>query len=195
MIGVILASGYSRRMGANKLLLPFKNKTMIEAVIEEAISSNLEGIYIVCRNNEIKDVVNQYPINIIMNEEAHEGQSTSIVKAIQEVEGKYDSYMFLMGDQPLINKDFINEIMDFYYNNNSSILVPIYNGKRGTPVVFASKWNNALLELRGDEGGRQIIRQNNKEVLEYEVDHQVLGVDIDNIEDYKKIMLNLQSDR
>jgi len=190
MIGIILGAGYSKRMGTNKLLLPFKNKTIIEVIIEEAIASKLEKVYIVCREDETIKIVNKYPINIIINERAHEGQSTSIVEAMKEIENNFGSYMFLMGDQPLIHKDFINEMIDFYYSNNSSILVPLYNNKRGTPVIFSSKWSAELLRLKGDEGGRQIIRQNSEEVLEYKVDSEILGKDIDKVEDYEKILLS-----
>ena len=188
MIGIILASGYSKRMGTNKLLLSFKDKTIIENIIEEVIYSKLEKVYIVCRENEVKEIVGKYPIQIIINEMAHEGQSTSIVEAIKEVDNNFDSYMFLMGDQPLMNRDFINKMIDFYYSNNSSILVPYYNGKRGTPVIFSSKWKNDLLKLKGDEGGRQIIRDNSEDVLEYKVESEILGMDIDKAEDYERIL-------
>lgn len=188
MIGIILAAGFSKRMGKNKLLLPFKDNTIIESVIREVVSSKLNKVYIVCREDEVKDLAGKYSLNIIINKKAHEGQSTSIVEAIKKVDSEAGSYMFLMGDQPLINKDFINEMIDFYNNNNTSILVPYYNDKRGTPVIFSSKWKKDLLKLKGDEGGRQIIRGNIKDILKYKVDSKILGIDIDNIEDYERIL-------
>jgi len=57
-------------------------------------------------------------------------------------------------------------------------------------VIFSSKWSAELLMLKGDEGGRQIIRENSKEVLEYKVNSAILGKDVDNIEDYEKILLS-----
>ncbi len=190
MIGIILAAGFSRRMGKNKLILPFKNNTIIESVIKETMASKLEEIYIVCQEGKVKDIGSKYSINIILNKRANEGQSTSIVEALRQIEdiNKYDSFMFLMGDQPLINKDFLNEMINFYYDNKYSILVPVYNSKRGTPVIFSSTWREKLLDLKGDEGGRQIIKKYGEEVLEYKVDSESLGVDIDNLEDYNKVL-------
>lgn len=187
MIGIILAAGYSKRMGTNKLLLAFKGKKIIENVIEEAITSKLDKVYIVCREDETKDIASKYPINIIINERAYEGQSTSVVEAIKEMGDNADSYMFLMGDQPLIHRDFINDMIDFFCNNRASILVPYYSGKRGTPVIFSSKWKQELLQLKGDEGGRQIIRENSDVVSEYKVDSKALGKDIDTVEDYEEL--------
>lgn len=190
MIGIILAAGFSKRMGKNKLVLPFKDSTIIESVIKEVLASNLDKAYIVCREDEVKDLANKYPIHIIVNKRAHEGQSTSIVRALEQIgdSDSNDSYMFFVGDQPLIHKQFINEMIDFYYENKASILVPLYNNKRGTPVIFFSKWKNDLLKLTGDEGGRRIIRQNMKVVLEYEVDNEFLGRDIDTIDSYNEIL-------
>lgn len=190
MIGIILAAGFSKRMGQNKLILPFKDSTIIESVIKEVLSSNLDQAYIVCREDEVKGLAGKYPIHIIVNKRAYEGQSTSIVKALEQIEARdhNDSYMFFMGDQPLIHRQFINEMIDFYYENKASILVPLYHNKRGTPVIFSSKWKDDLLKLTGDEGGRQIIRQNMKEVLAYEVDNEYLGRDIDTMDGYKEIL-------
>lgn len=190
MIGIILAAGFSRRMGTNKLLLPFKNKTIIEAVLKEAMESNLEKVYIVCQEGKVKEIISKYSKNIIVNNRASEGQSTSIVEALIKIKdiNKYDSFMFLMGDQPLINKNFLNEMINFYYDNKCSILVPIYKSKRGTPVVFSSNWYSKLLNLKGDEGGRQIIKQNMECVMEYRVDNGMLGKDIDNIKDYNEVL-------
>lgn len=188
MIGIILGAGYSRRMGKDKLLLPFKEATIIETIIKEVAASNLEKVYLVCRDNEVKEIAEKYPIHVITNENAEEGQSTSIVKAMETIGDIAPSYMFLMGDQPLISKEFINGMMDFYSQNQASILVPVYNGKRGTPTIFSNRWQEHLMKLKGDEGGRNIIRAHPEEVQMYPVKDEILGKDVDSLEQYMEIL-------
>ena len=188
MVGIILGAGYARRMGKDKLLLPFKETTIIETIIKEGVASELERIYLVCRDNQVKEIAKKYPIHVIINENAGEGQSTSIVKAMEAVGDIVPSYIFLMGDQPLISKDFINSMMDFYRQNHASILVPVYNGKPGTPTIFSNRWQEHLLKLKGDEGGRSIIRAHPKEVQLYPVENGILGKDVDSLEQYIEIL-------
>ena len=47
MNGIILASGFSRRMGQNKLLMKINNKEIIRTVIQEIKKSNITNIILI----------------------------------------------------------------------------------------------------------------------------------------------------
>lgn len=61
--GIVLAAGFSRRMGLNKLLLPSKSGTVIEEALEKAKNTRLEGLNLV-----YIDTMNDY--QRLMKEEA-----------------------------------------------------------------------------------------------------------------------------
>lgn len=187
MNGIILASGFSRRMGQNKLLMKIKEETIIEKVINEVKKSKVEKIYIVTNNEEIKNIAYKSDIEVIENKEAIKGQSESIKLAVKEIKEKGD-FMFFCGDQPFIDFITINNLINEFKKNKNKIIVPIFENRKGNPVIFPENFRLDLLNIEGDVGGRYIIKSNKDKVVFFEVDKEIFLKDIDNNEEYKEII-------
>lgn len=184
---IIMACGESKRMGENKLLLEYKGKKIIEHVIEKVSSCDFNSILVVCNNEEIIKICKDRNISTTYNDKYKQGQSESIKIGINN-SSKCDGYAFFTADQPLINVETINLLLSDFNNNKDSIIVPNYNGKRGTPVIFSSKFKKNLLELEGDVGGRFIIKENPSYTRFINVENEFILWDIDTKEDYKKLI-------
>lgn len=187
--GIILASGFSRRMGRDKLLIDIDGEKIIERVIEACCKSKLDDIILIYRSEEIKEIAIKYNIKTIYNENAHLGQSEGLklgVKAAIHAE----SYMFLVGDQPFLTSEIINKLIGEYNQRDSSIILPYYNGHRGMPMIISSLYKEELLDIVGDKGGRDIIRNNPSEVKKVYIEGKNLGIDIDTLDDLKKLLEN-----
>ena len=104
MNGIILASGFRERMGENKLLMKFKDNTIIEQVIDIVKSSNLNKVILVARDDRIINIGKEKRINSIKNYYAIIGQSSSIKIGINN-SNLEENYMFFCGDQPFIDKE------------------------------------------------------------------------------------------
>jgi molybdenum cofactor cytidylyltransferase len=180
---IILAAGYSRRFGEDKLLIKLGNKPIITYVIETILKCEFQEIILVYRNEEVKRIGENYNIKNIYNQSAIMGMSSSIrcgiINALET-----DAYMFINGDQPYINYYVIKNLIEAFNNQDESIIVPRYNGKRGNPVIFSSKWKNDFLEINGDIGGRNIIKNNKEEVYYLDIANVKWGMDMDTKEDY-----------
>jgi len=98
--------------------------------------------------------------------------------------------MFMVGDQPFLNPLVINTLIAIFKENPRHIIVPVYNGKRGNPVIFPSQFKNDLLTLSGDGGGRIIIEKSRNSVKLVEIGDSSVGCDIDTQEEYEKIEKN-----
>lgn len=186
--GIILAAGFSKRMGSNKLLIKIQGTTIIQRVIEEALKSNLDQVILIYHHEEIKELADKYKIKSIYNENAHKGQSESLKIGIKYSKDNSD-YMFLVADQPFLTSDIINKLISEYKNSDKSILVPYYNGNKGTPTIFSSKYKEDIINIEGDKGGRDIINSNIDEVKNCYIEEELYGYDIDSMEDLEKIQL------
>lgn len=187
MNGIILASGFSRRMGQNKLLMKINEETIIEKVIKEVKKSEIEKIYIVTNNEEIKNIAYKLDIKVIENKDAIKGQSEGVKVGVKEAEEK-DDFMFFCGDQPFIDFITINNLIHKSKRNRDKIIVPIFRNRKGNPVIFPRNFRLDLLKLEGDVGGRHIIKTHNDEVVFFEVDKEMFLKDIDNYEEYQEII-------
>lgn len=181
--GIIMASGYSKRMGQNKLLMDFRGKPIIEYVIEAARDSDLDKIIIIYRDERIAQIGKTYEIECFYNDRAHLGQSQSVILGVKEAPP--GSYMFFVGDQPFINPSLINKLIKKHKEDEKKIIIPKYKDKMGMPIIFPNKFKEDLLKVDGDKGGRDIIRENPDQVNSLDIGDEKLLVDIDNIKEYK----------
>lgn len=184
--GIILASGFSRRMKDDKLLIEVNGVKMVERVIQRCKESLLDEVILIYRKEEVKHIGDSYNIKTLYNPKAHLGQSEGLKLGIREAEDS-EAYMFLVGDQPFINTELINKLIEEYKKGQGLIVAPYYNGSRGMPIIFSAKFKDELLKVQGDKGGRDIIKKNPSLVREIYIDNEKLGMDIDTPIDLKNI--------
>jgi len=184
---IIMASGFSRRMGRNKLLLMYRGKPMIDHVIDHVTGSGLKSVFLVSGSEDVLERGRLKHINTIFNGNADAGQSESVKAGIlgsPESEG----YMFFSGDQPLLDEDTIRLLVNRFEENPGSIIVPVYKGRNGSPVIFPRRFRAELLSLAGDTGGREVVKAHPGSVLKVEVSDGSMLLDIDTEEEYMNLM-------
>ncbi|WFA07829.1 nucleotidyltransferase family protein [Tissierella sp. Yu-01] len=184
--GIIMASGFSNRMGKNKLLLEIEGIKVIERVIKACKESMLDDIILAYRLDEIREIGDKYGIRCIFNSNAHEGQSASVKLGVENADKK-NGYMFLVGDQPFLTRELIDKLIREYNMDTKNIVVPYFNNKFGMPIIFPSHFRENLLKVTGDKGGREIIQSNPELVRKIQFEDELMGVDIDTIEDLERI--------
>lgn len=185
--GIILASGFSRRMGEDKLLLKIDGETIIEKVIKASNRSKLDKVILVYRKDEVEEIGKRYGIETIYNENSDLGQSESMklgIKGAKETE----AYMFIVGDQPFLTEELINKLLEEYKEGELPIVIPYFDGKRSMPMIISSIYKNELLNVVGDKGGRDIVRKNPLSVKRIHIKDKKLGMDIDIPKDLENIL-------
>ncbi len=181
--GIILASGFSARMGKDKLLLDIEGEKLIEKAIKTGKKSNLDEIILVYRKAEVGKIGKEYDIKTVYNKKPDLGQSESVKLGVLNSKEKTKGYMFLMGDQPYLNYKTINKIIKKFNKKRNFIIVPYYAGAKGNPVIFSSNFRDELLNIEGDRGGSSIIERNPDLVSKMFFRDKKLGVDIDTPKD------------
>lgn len=97
-------------------------------------------------------------IDIVDNPDWRLGQSSSVRKGVELLEKDCDAIMFFLGDQPFITKALVEREIEVYTESKPEILVPVFDGTRGNPVIFSKNCFSELRKIHGDQGGRAIFR-------------------------------------
>ena len=174
-------------MNEEKLLLEVNGIPMLARVIKAAQSSRIDALILIYQRDEIKEIANKYGVKAIYNQYADEGQSAAIKLGVQSSHTDSDGFIFFVGDQPYLNPSTINTLIDVFQREKGAIIVPLYNGRRGNPVIFPSTLKEDLLTLEGDCGGRKIIERMGNRVKLVAIESGIEGTDIDSEEDYEKM--------
>jgi probable selenium-dependent hydroxylase accessory protein YqeC/molybdenum cofactor cytidylyltransferase len=181
---VIMASGFSRRMKRDKLMLSVEGVPCVERVIKSVCQSDADEIILVYQSHAVRNIGEKYGVKTIYNEYAHLGQSQAVKLGVIESNEKTKGFIFLTGDQPFVNKEVINKVVDCFKRGSYDILIPTFDGKRGNPVIFSSKLKEELLKLEGDIGGRAVIEKYSSRVKFISIEDKKSGLDMDTMEDY-----------
>lgn len=185
--GIIMASGFSRRMKRDKLLLKLGDMTVIERVIKSCVRSNLDDIIVIYRRNEIRDIAIRNNLKTVFNEFADKGQSESIKRGVNSISKDTEGIMFIVGDQPHLDSKTINRLLDEFERDKEKIIIPIYNKSKGNPTIFPISLKKEFFSLKGDVGGKEIINNNLEQVNYIEIKNYKAGRDMDTVEEYEKL--------
>lgn len=192
---IIPAAGLSTRMGErNKLLLPFRGKTLIEHAVDTLLESKVREVIVVVgyERERIEEALGSRAgrITVVGNPLYDDGMSTSIRAGVAAASIEADAIMIYLADQPLIEPADINHLIDAFSDareQNKSIVVPFYQGRRGNPVILDSRLKSDIVDIVGDVGCRRIIKRNPDRVFAVEMDTDHVVRDIDFPQDYEEL--------
>lgn len=187
VIAIILAAGKSVRFGEQKLLHKFRDSPLILKTVSPFLNfvSIHEVIVVVgYKKEDIIQVLKNYPVRIVVNENYEKGISSSILSALPYV--KDDDEVFIhLGDKPFVNLEVLSALLS-NVTKEAHIVVPTYDGKIGHPILVGpGSYLKEICEIDGDEGLRSVILKRPKSLKLVPRDISVI-IDIDTIEDLKK---------
>jgi molybdenum cofactor cytidylyltransferase len=184
---ILLAAGQSKRMGELKQLMSFGQSTIVEQAVDNLLGSAVDEVIVVVgyRAEEVMNAIAAKPVKLAINPDYEQGMSTSIIAGLDLVHSGVQGVMLALGDQPLVDSQTINRLIEEFYNHDKGIAVPTYHSRRGHPIIFAIKYKEQLLKLGGDMGGRQIIKDYPDDVLEVAVNSESVIADFDTTDDYQ----------
>ena len=190
---IILAAGSSSRMGRPKQLLSWGKSDLIGNAIEQAKNSRSDKIIVVLGANAqlIKDNISRWEVDFVENENWKSGLGSSLAKGVKhliELE-TFDGILVMLVDQPFIDSDYLNLLIESFYTTPYSIIATAYSKRAGVPALFDKKFFTDLCDLHEDNGAKLIIEENRGEVLSLDPGKKV--TDIDTEVDYKNLTKRL----
>ena len=90
--------------------------------------------------------------------------------------------LFMVADQPMLRRDTVAALVDFFAEEPEKIAALGHGGKRGNPCIFPAAFFPELLALEGDRGGSAVIRRHGESLRLMECAEEELR-DVDELGD------------
>lgn len=189
---LILAAGESRRMGQPKMLLPFGGATIIEAVAHAALASVADDVSVVLGAGKeiIRKTIAHLPVEVVVNTEFHLGMLSSIQCGFHSLPADTQATVIMLGDQPTIPSEAVDRVIDAWRQSGKGLVLPVYDGRRGHPLLVDMRYREQVLNLHPSAGMRTILTSHTTDILEVPVDIPAVLKDIDTPDDYVKLTGN-----
>ena len=165
---VVMAAGMGSRFGGNKLAQEWQGKSLIHLALEAVPADKLSAVVVVTQYPEVVTLAKEFSFTPIVNSHPEYGQSHTIHLGVTMLNA-CDALLFQVADQPLLRRESVAALIDFYCRNPGHIVGLGHGGQRGNPCIFPSRFFPELLKIEGDRGGNVVIRQHEDDLLLYEV--------------------------
>jgi molybdenum cofactor cytidylyltransferase len=195
LAAIILSAGASTRMGRPKALLPFREGTFLEHLIQVTRHTRvgITRVVLGAGAEEIRKIAKLDFSIVVVNANWEKGQLSSICEGIRSLESvETDGIVLCPVDHPLVSARLVSDLIGQFYLNRKSIVAPTFNGRRGHPVIFSSALYGELLAAPADKGARAVVWAHSADVLEVPTDEE--GVVL-NINDPDMMRRAIETDR
>ncbi len=184
---VVLAGGESRRMGMPKPLLRFRNTTFLEQIIFVLRQARIDRTTVVlgAKAETIARSVDLSGTEVVVNHEYRKGQLSSLVAALRTVPAEAEAIVLCLVDNPFVTPEIVDKVIGVFRETNGPIVIPLHNGRRGHPALFARSVFDELIHAPATEGARHVVHVNPERVIEVEVPDDAVVVRIDTPEQYR----------
>lgn len=198
---ILLAAGTSSRMGeANKLLLPFRDRSLFESTLEQIEKAAIGDILVVVGHEaeRLRPLLAGHVCRVTENPDYAQGMSSSIRAGVSAASADTSGFLIGLSDMPLISAAEYRILAEnFRYaleQDSLAIVQPAYEGQRGNPVLFSATYRDALCTLSDPNGARQVVQANRDHLLLVDMPSDGVLLDADTPEAYTQLLSRLKPD-
>lgn len=170
---ILLAAGFSRRFGENKLCYPVDGVPMGERALRLHASLPYARRVLITQSDyeAFQATARGLGYEIRINPEPERGIGSSVACGVDDLlsDGeRMDAALFAVADQPYLRKETVIRFLQAFTERPDRIAALASNGRRGNPVVFPHAYFDELRGLTGDRGGSQVLRAHPDQVVLYD---------------------------
>lgn len=191
---IVPAAGRSRRMGSDKILLPFAGVSMLETVLGKLAEAGVARTVAILR----PDLVDAHRIaraagaEVVVNPDPDEEMLVSIRLGIERLEGSVDAFFVWPADHPAVRTATLLALAT--RASREIAVIPVFSGGRGHPAIVGADLVGEIERLPPNAGLRQLWRSRPDAVRELAVDDPGVLENLDDPETYERARRRAASD-
>ncbi|MGH9365238.1 MAG: nucleotidyltransferase family protein [Thermoanaerobaculia bacterium] len=185
---VVLAAGFSRRMGKEKVLLPFGESSALERVLSTLRQSGIEERVVVLRADLPEAIARagQLGARVVLNPHPEEEMLASIRLGLAELSSGLEAFFVWPADHPAVSLETV--VLLARQAGARRVVLPVYRGRRGHPALIGSELLPEIARIAANQGLRQLWRARPEVLQEVTVEDPGVLLDLDTPEDYEKAL-------
>ncbi len=186
---IVLAAGYSSRMGEFKPLLPLGETTVLERIITLFQDAGVSDIRVVVgyRSADLLPLLRKMEVSCIVNEDFEAGMFSSVVAGVKGLQKSVDLFFILPVDIPLIRPWTIRLLFQAYQQKKGKIIHPCFQGEQGHPPLISASLKDQITYWNGHDGLRGALAQFQADAIRIEVPDENILFDINTQNDYQQL--------
>jgi molybdenum cofactor cytidylyltransferase len=183
----------------NKLIQPIGGKPLLAWSVDAMLEAGVDPVVVVTgyEAESVRAALAPRPCRFIEHAGWAQGLGSSIARGAASIApGDVDAVILCLGDLPGIQAADVERLLAAEPPEllRDRILVPVWDGQRGHPVVFGSGFLPALSALTGDQGARRILDRNADAVTEIESTNADIREDLDTPGDFDRWRARIEMD-
>ncbi|NRA02514.1 MAG: nucleoside-diphosphate kinase [Myxococcales bacterium] len=170
-----------------KHLIQIEGRSILSRAAGALLGSSAEEVVVVLAPGDREGVsalgaLELRGVRVVFAESPDEGRAASVRAGVRATAPGAAGLLIALADQPFLEAADFDALIRAFGAGAGGIVHAAYAGERGTPVLFAARYREELLALRGREGGRVVILRHPGEVCAVALD-PARGRDLDRPED------------
>lgn len=176
--------------GEQKLLVEWQGKPLLAHAADALLASRIASLHVVVGADApaLRAALAGRALDIVENPAHTEGMAASLRAGLAALREPVDAVLVCLGDMPRVRAEHVDALIDAFAEAGPEVIcVPVYEGRRGHPVLFGARYFDALRALRGDRGARSLLQDHLDDVCEVVVSDDGIHRDIDTSEDLRAL--------
>ena len=158
---IVLAAGSGSRFGGGKLLAAWKSGILLDGALAAAFAAPVRGVTVVT-GADAKAVAAAAQafdprVRIVHAADHAEGMGASLRAGIASLPDDAAAVFVFLGDMPRVPHAVLPALAEALAKG-APAAAPVFDGRRGNPVLLGRELFLDLLALQGDEGARRILQ-------------------------------------